>query len=86
MSFGGFAEENKSSPPSYTILITSPAPEETFQNSTQELTVSVSVTPELRSQDYVVILVDGKEAGEPQQGTSRSCRYTTAVVPVVAIS
>lgn len=56
--------------PNYTIKITSPEPEETFQNSAQNITVAVEVTPALEKEDSVVVLVDGEQSGDPQQDTA----------------
>jgi len=56
--------------PHYVIKITSPQDQETFQNSTQSMTVTVSVTPELLPEDKVVIYVDGTASGEPTHSTS----------------
>jgi len=56
--------------PSYTIQITSPKANDVLQNDTQELHVSVSISPNLESEDKVEILVDGHQSGTPVQGTS----------------
>jgi len=55
--------------PQYAIKIISPQSEETFQNSTQSITISVVVTPELDPEDKVVALVDGNVVGEPSHST-----------------
>ncbi|HEV2523860.1 MAG TPA: hypothetical protein VGU44_01850 [Gammaproteobacteria bacterium] len=55
--------------PQYVIKITSPQPEETFQNSAQSITITVVVTPELDPEDKVVALVDGIAVGEPIHST-----------------
>lgn len=57
-------------PPQYTIKIVSPAPEETYQNDAQSITVTVAITPDLEPEDTVVLLVDGAEVTEPQHSTS----------------
>jgi hypothetical protein len=55
--------------PQYAIKIISPTPDETFQNSAQSITVTVSVSPELEPEDTVVALVDGNAVGEPIHST-----------------
>jgi hypothetical protein len=59
-----------SAPTVYYIRIVSPESEEKFQNSTQNLTVIVQVTPILEAQDKIQMYVDGLPAGDPQQGLS----------------
>lgn len=56
--------------PQYSIKITSPQPDETFQNEAQSITVTVAITPELEPEDKVVIYVDGSPAGEPIHSTN----------------
>jgi hypothetical protein len=56
--------------PQYTISITKPQSDETLQNDTQELTVDVSITPELEKEDTVAIYVDGIQNGEAINNTS----------------
>lgn len=56
--------------PQYSIKITSPKPDETFQNEAQSITVTVAVTPELEPEDKVVAYVDGSTVGEPIHSTS----------------
>ncbi|HXH54992.1 MAG TPA: hypothetical protein VNK03_04535 [Gammaproteobacteria bacterium] len=56
--------------PQYTIKITSPKPDETFQNSAQSITITVAVTPELKPEDKVVAFVDGNAVDEPIHSTS----------------
>lgn len=56
--------------PNYSIKIASPSNEETFQNIEGSISVSVIVTPALEEKDKVVILLDGKEIGEPLHSTS----------------
>ncbi len=67
--------DRQSSPPVYTINITDPTDQETFQNDAQSITVTVSVTPDLAPNDNVVILVDGSESGDPQHATSIALPY-----------
>lgn len=55
--------------PQYAIKIISPTPDETFQNSAQSITVTVSVSPELEPEDTVAALVDGNAVGEPIHST-----------------
>lgn len=54
--------------PQYTISIISPKSEETFQNSTQAFTVTVSVSPALEPEDTVAVEVDGSPAGAAVHG------------------
>jgi hypothetical protein len=56
--------------PQYTIKITSPKPDETFQNSAQSITITVAITPELETDDKVVVFVDGNAVGDPIHSTS----------------
>lgn len=58
--------------PKYSIQIVSPQPGETFQNSTQELPVTVQVSPPLKADDTIVILVDGQQVTEPSKETTIS--------------
>ena len=58
--------------PQYAIKITSPKPDETFQNSSQSITITVVITPELEPEDKVVAFVDGNAVGEPIHSTSIS--------------
>ncbi len=55
--------------PQYTIQITSPKPNETFQNSAQSITITVAVSPALEPEDTVVALVDGNVVGDPIHAT-----------------
>jgi hypothetical protein len=59
-----------SSPTAYYIRIVSPEPEETFQNSIQNLRVTLQVTPDLESQDNIQMYVDGQPVGAPQHALS----------------
>lgn len=54
--------------PAYRVEIVSPEDEETFQNEAQTLTVTLNVTPALRKEDKIVLVVDGEEM-EPTQQT-----------------
>ena len=56
--------------PQYTIKIISPKPDETFQNSAQSITITVTVTPELEPEDKIIAFVDGNAVGEPIHSTS----------------
>ncbi len=65
--------DNKTIPkpiPNYKIEIVSPKPEETFQSSTQSITMTVTVTPKLESEDKVIALVDGNLVGESIHSTT----------------
>lgn len=62
--------ETPAPPIQYKITIVSPQPEETFQNSTQTLPITVQVTPALKKGDLIVILVDGLEVADPSPSTS----------------
>jgi hypothetical protein len=64
------AAEKAKTPPQYTIQITDPTSEQTFQNSTQELPVTVSVTPSLEEGDQIQIYADGNPAGQPSSSTT----------------
>ena len=57
--------------PQYTIEIASPLNGETFQNSTDTITVSVTITPALEEEDNVAIVVDGAQSA-PAHSTSVS--------------
>ena len=59
-------------PPNYTISITNPTSEQTFQNDVQDFSVSVDIKPELEKEDSVIVLVDGKEVGDPAHAPSVS--------------
>jgi len=56
--------------PNYTIEITSPAPEQTFQNEADPTTVTLSIKPELEQDDTVEVLLDGSAVGEPSHSSS----------------
>jgi hypothetical protein len=53
------------------IQITSPKPEQTFQND-EVINVNVTISPQLNPDDKVSILVDGEPIGEPVHATSMS--------------
>ena len=52
-----------------TFLITSPTNGQTFQNQ-RDLTITVSIDPDLRESDKIQMLVDGQPLGDPQSSTS----------------
>lgn len=54
----------------YSIHIVSPAPEETFQNDAQSITLTVAITPDLEAEDTVIAYVDGSPVGDPIHSTS----------------
>ena len=56
--------------PQYTISLTSPVAEQTFQSGDETIAVSVAVNPPLEPDDKVVILVDGQVVGDPSSSTS----------------
>ncbi len=56
--------------PHYTIEITSPTNEQTFQSNTISIPVSVMVTPELKKGDQVVLFIDGMQFSEPGDSTT----------------
>jgi hypothetical protein len=56
----------------YVIDITDPAPNQTFHDDAESITVSVSVKPALQANDKIVILVDGQPNGDPTNATSFS--------------
>lgn len=60
---------------SYSIEITNPTSEETFQNDTQSITVAVSITPALAPEDKVAVYVDGTATAEPIHATNIEIPY-----------
>lgn len=52
------------------LKIVKPQPEETVRNNSGDVEVVVSSEPPLQAGDKLVVLLDGKAAGEPQAGTS----------------
>lgn len=53
----------------YTIQITDPTSEQTFQSVTDSIPVTVIVSPDLKPDDQIILIVDGV-AGEPTNTTS----------------
>jgi hypothetical protein len=56
--------------PQYSITITSPKPDETFQNEAESLTVTVKIIPTLEPEDKVIVYVDGSPVGVPIHATN----------------
>jgi hypothetical protein len=50
----------------YTVNITDPSDQQTFQNDAESIAVSVSVTPLLQKADMMVILIDGQQYEDPE--------------------
>jgi hypothetical protein len=63
-------EANKVPPPQYSIQITDPMANQTLQNTTPDLPVTVSVTPVLVEGDMVQIYLDGQPVGNPSSSTT----------------
>ena len=56
-------------PPNYMIAISVPADQDTLTTTADSLNVSVTITPDLESDDTVTLYVDGTASGDPVHGT-----------------
>jgi hypothetical protein len=57
-------------PPQYSIQISNPMDNQTFENAREELPVTVTTTPALENGDMIQIYLDGQPVGDPRSSTT----------------